>query len=243
MKNKYYIATLSAAVLTCAMAHAGDTLATAPTTSSPTSTGFNPYIGVGGVFNELTFGGFGDEGGGSVTEDTSGFEVVGGFDLSHGFSVNGSFERTVGSLAFGEGEGAGDSDISFTDIRLIVNYTHELQQGLSLVGGLGYGYYGLEFSGIGSGTQTISTEGLMAEVGIKYQSGQFFGGLQYNHLFAMHTAPSFFLEDEDFGFIEAYLGVQINENVAATLSVETQVVGDTVIEKDLGIALGLQYSF
>lgn len=241
MKNKYYIATLSATVLTCAMAHAGDTLATAPTASSPTA-GFSPYIGVGGVFNELTFGGLGGEGGGSVTEDTSGFEVVGGFDLSHGFSVNGSFERTVGSLTFGEGEGAGDSDITFTDIRLIVNYTHELQQGLSLVGGLGYGYYGLEFSGIGV-TQTNSIEGLMAEVGIKYQSGQFFGGLQYNHLFAMHTAPSSLLEDEDIGSIEAYLGYQINENVAATLSVETQVVGDTIIEKDLGIALGLQYSF
>lgn len=245
MKNKYYIATLSATVLTCAMAHAGDTLATAPAASSPTSAGFNPYIGVGGVFNELTFGGFGGEGGGSITEDTSGFKVVGGFDLSHGFSVNGSFERTVGSLSSGgdeEGGSASDADFTFTDIRLIVNYTHELQQGLSLVGGLGYGYYGLEFSGIG-GTQTISTEGLMAEVGIKYQSGQFFGGLQYNHLFAMHTAPSFLLEDEDIGLIEAYLGYQINENVAATLSVETQVVGDTIIEKDLGIALGLQYSF
>jgi hypothetical protein len=240
MKNKYYIATLSATVLTCAMAHAGDTLATAPTPSSPTA-GFSPYLGVSGVYNELTFGGFG-EGGGSITEDTTGFKLVGGFDLSHGFSVNGSFERTVGSLSFGEGEFASDSDLIFTDTRLIVNYTQELQQGLSLVGGLGYGYYGLEFTGIG-GTQTISTEGLMAEVGIKYQSGQFFGGLEYNHLFAMHTAPSFLLEDEDLGFIEAYLGYQINENVAATLSVETQVVGDSAIEKDLGIALGLQYSF
>ncbi len=59
----------------------------------------------------------------------------------------------------------------------------------------------------------------------------------------MHTAPSLLLEDEDLGFIEAYLGYQINENVAATLSVETQVVGDSAIEKDLGVALGLQYSF
>jgi predicted porin len=83
----------------------------------------------------------------------------------------------------------------------------------------------------------------MAEVGIKYQSGQFFGGLQYNHLFAMHSAPSAFLENEDIGLIEAHVGYQINENVAATLSVETQVVGDSALEKDLGIALGLLYSF
>ena len=89
----------------------------------------------------------------------------------------------------------------------------------------------------------------MAEAGIKYQSGQFFGGLQYNHLFAMHTsslvtllAPGV-LQGEDVGAIEAYVGYQINENVAVTLSVETQVVGDSLLEKDLGIALGLLYSF
>jgi len=229
MKNKYYIATLSATILTCAMAHAGDTLATAPTASSPTA-GFNPYLGVSGVYNELTA----SLGGDSLTEELSGFKLVGGFDLSQGFSVDGSFEKTYGSVALGEN----GSDFSFTDIRLLLNYTHELEQGFSLVGGLGYGYLGVNIEG-----QTISTEGLMAEVGIKYQSGQFFGGLQYNHLFAMHTVPSQFLENEDFGLIEAYVGYQINENVAATLSVETQVVGDSLLEKDLGIALGLQYSF
>jgi hypothetical protein len=229
MKNKYYIATLSATVLTCAMAHAGDTLATAPSASSSTA-GFSPYLGVSGVYNELTAGLDGD----SITEDTTGFKLVGGFELSHGFSIDGSFEKTYGSVGLG-----GDSaDFSLTDTRLLLNYTHELEQGFSLVGGLGYGYLGVDFEGI-----TISTEGLMAEVGIKYQSGQFFGGLQYNHLFAMHSAPSAILENEDIGLIEAYVGYQINENVAATLSVETQVVGDSALEKDLGIALGLLYSF
>ena len=230
MKNKYYIATLSATVLTCAMAHAGDTLATAPTPSSPTA-GFSPYLGVSGVYNELTLGDFGND---SITEDTTGFKLVGGFDLSHGFSVDGSFEKTYGSFPI---ENIG-GDFSLTDTRLIVNYTHELEQGFSLVGGLGYGYFGIDIAGF-----TISTEGLMAEAGIKYQSGQFFGGLTYSHLFAMHTVPSVEFENEDIGLIEAHVGYQINENVAATLSVETQVVGDTVFEKDLGIALGLLYSF
>ena len=212
------------------MAHAGDTLATAPTASSPTA-GFSPYLGVSGVYNELTAALDGD----SITEEFSGFKLVGGFDLSHGFSVDGSFEKTYATIAGPESS----ADFSLTDTRLIVNYTHELEQGFSLVGGLGYGYLGLDVET----TTFISTEGLMAEVGIKYQSGQFFGGLQYNHLFAMHTTPSQLFEDEDLGFIEAHVGYQINENVAATLSVETQVVGDSVIEKDLGIALGLQYSF
>ena len=212
------------------MAHAGDTLATAPTASSPTA-GFSPYLGVSGVYNELTAALDGD----SITEELSGFKLVGGFDLSHGFSVDGSFEKTYGSVGLG-----GDSaDFSLTDTRLLLNYTHELEQGFSLVGGLGYGYFGLDVANV----TILSTEGLMAEVGINYQSGQFFGGLQYNHLFAMQTTPSIFFEDEDFGVIEAHVGYQINENVAATLSVETQVVGDSVIEKDLGIALGLQYSF
>ena len=168
MKNKYYIATLSATVLTCAMAHAGYTLATAPSASSSTAD-FSPYLGVSGVYNELKAW----LGGDSITEDTTGFKLVGGFELSHGFSIDGSFEKTYGSVALG-----GDSaDFSLTDTRLLLNYTRELEQGFSLVGGLGYGYLGVDFEGI-----TISTEGLMAEVGIKYQSGQFFGGLQYNHL-------------------------------------------------------------
>ena len=59
----------------------------------------------------------------------------------------------------------------------------------------------------------------------------------------MHSAPSTILENEDIGLIEAHVGYQINENVTATLSVETQVVGDSALEKDLGIALGLLYSF
>jgi hypothetical protein len=232
MKNKYYIATLSATVLTCAMAHAGDTLATAPTASSSTA-GFSPYLGVSGVYNEFTTSSPGSD---SVTDETTGFRLVGGFDLSHGFSVDGRFEKTYGS--------SNGFDYNILDTRLILNYTHELEQGFSLVGGLGYGYFGQEAGGF-----TVSTEGLMAEVGIKYQSGQFFGGLQYNHHFAMQTnSPSFggagaLLPKEDFGLIEACVGYQINENVAATLSLESQVVGDLLIEKDLGIALGLQYSF
>jgi hypothetical protein len=238
MKNKYYIATLSATVLTCAMAHAGDTLATAPTASSPTS-GFSPYLGVSGVYNEATL----SEGSDSITEDATGFKLVGGFALSHGFSVDGSFEKTYGSFGALGGPDGPSTDFSFTDIRLLLNYTHELEQGFSLVGGLGYGYFGLDVAGF-----TVSSEGLMAEVGINYQSGQFFGGLQYNHLFSMHTSGFGFggpgaLPGEDVGAIEAFVGYQINENVAATLSVETQVVGDSLLEKDLGIALGLQYSF
>ena len=238
MKNKYYIATLSATILTCAMAHAGDTLATAPTASSPTA-GFNPYLGVSGVYNELTVSAPGND---SITEDTSGFKLVGGFDLSHGFSVDGSLEKTYGSLG-AIGGGGSSADFSFTDIRLLLNYTHELEQGFSLVGGLGYGYLGLDVADF-----TVSSEGLLAEVGINYQSGQFFGGLQYNHLFSMHSSGFGFggpgaLPGEDVGAIEAFVGYQINENVAATLSVETQVVGDSALEKDLGIALGLQYSF
>ena len=241
MKNKYYIATLSATVLTCAMSYAGDTLATAPTAA-----GITPYLGVSGVYNEFTLSALGSD---SITEDASGFKLVGGFDLSHGFSVDGSFEKTYGSIALGglgglPGQGGIAGDFNFTDTRLIVNYTHELEQGFSLVGGLGYGYFGVDFQGL-----IASSEGLMAEAGIKYQSGQFFGGLTYSHLFSMHSsslasllAPGL-VEGEDVGAIEAYVGYQINENVAATLSAETQVFGDSLLEKDLGIALGLQYSF
>jgi hypothetical protein len=238
MKNKYCIATLSATVLTCAIAYAGNTSATTTTAGSPTASGISPYLGVSGVYNEFTLSALGAN---SITEDASGFKLVGGFDLSHGFSVDGSFEKTYGSIAL---DGLVAGDFNFTDTRLIVNYTHELEQGFSVVGGLGYGYFGVDFQGL-----IASSEGLMAEAGIKYQSGQFFGGLTYSHLFSMHSsslasllAPGL-IEGEDVGAIEAYVGYQINENVAATLSAETQVFGDSLLEKDLGIALGLRYSF
>ncbi len=239
MKNKYFITTLSATVLTFAMAHAGETLATAPTASSSTAAGISPYLGVSGVYNEFTLS---IPGTGSIKEDTTGFKLVGGFNLSHGFSVDASFEKTYGSIGIPGGPGSPSTDFSFTDNRVILNYTHELEQGFSLVGGLGYGYLGLDVSGF-----TLSSEGLMAEAGIKYQSGQFFGGLKYSHLFSMHTSgfpggAGGFL-GVDVGAVSGYLGYQINENVAATLSLETQVVGDSVLEKDSGIAIGLLYTF
>lgn len=238
MKNKYYIVTLSASALACAFAQAGEMQATAPASSAPAVSDMKAYLGVGGVYNEFTIGGF-DGAGDSVTEDTTGFKIVGGLALFQGFSVDGTFEKTYGSA----GAGDNDTDFSFTDTRLLVNYTQELGQGFSLIGGLGYGYLGFDVQGF-----TFSSEGLLAEAGIKYQSGQFFGGLTYSHLFSMHTASTSFgggaaLPGEDVASLEAYLGYQFNENLAATLSAETQVVGDSIVEKDLGIALGLLYSF
>lgn len=200
------------------------------------------YLGAGGVYNEFTFGGLGGAGG-SATEETTGFEITGGLTLSHGFSVDGSFEKTYGSA----GTGGGAADFSFTDTRVAVNYTHDLGQGFSVIGGLGYGYLGFDVQGF-----TFSSEGLLARTGVKYQSGQFFGGLTYSHLFSMHTTSAPIgggggganaLPGVDVATLEAYLGYQINENLAATLSAETQVVGNSVLEKDLGIALGLVYSF
>jgi hypothetical protein len=238
MKNKHYIATLSASFLACAMAHAGEALAIAPAASAPTISSLGTYLGVSGVYNQFTLGNLGG-GGGSIDEDTTGFKVLGGLALSHGFSIDGSFEKTYGSADLG----GTDTDFNFTDTRLLINYTHELNQGFSLIGGLGYGYLGFDVQGF-----TVSSEGLLAEVGVKYQSGQFFGGLTYTHLFSLHSSafalggPGNF-SGEDVGAIEASLGYQINENIAATLSVETQVVGDSILEKDLGIAIGLLYSF
>ena len=50
-------------------------------------------------------------------------------------------------------------------------------------------------------------------------------------------------DEEDVGSLEATVGYNITEQLAATLSVETQVTGDTWIEKDWVAAIGLQYKF
>jgi len=139
---------------------------------------------------------------------------------------------------------SGFGDIKFNELRALAHYTTQLNDGVSLIGGLGYGE--LEF---GTGvTGLSSTEGLLADIGIQAQSGQYTASLTYTHLFALHAAALSFGPDssappkEDIGLLEASLGYQVNENVSATLSAQTQVLGDTVVEKELSVTAGVRYS-
>lgn len=200
------------------------------TSNAPAAADNGAYVDVSGVYNNFSEG-----------IEAQGFRVNGGFDLGNGLSLDGRFENayTDEVSAFGPS----GQELKFNELRALAHYTQEVSNGVSLVGGLGYGKVGFSYAS----ADVFSTEGLLADVGVKVESGRLSAGLTYTHLFAFHTA-SFMgggagIDDEDIGLLEGSLGYQVNDNVTLTLSVQTQVLGDTVIEKQLGATVGLRYSF
>jgi hypothetical protein len=219
---------------------------------------------VSGVFGEQT------EGLGGSTYDVAGVRVDLGHDLGSGFSFAGRFEHlegdggvlgsTLGSSTSGAGLGEGGLDSN--EFRLLLNYGQEVAQGLTLFGGIGYGWQNHDLLIGGTSIFEASSNGILLNVGLDYTSGPFFGSLVYTHAFTLQNeigigAGAFALggagplgalgglnsEKEDLGLIELTAGYNINEQLAATLSLETQVFGDTFVEKDWALALGLKYSF
>jgi hypothetical protein len=112
--------------------------------------------------------------------------------------------------------------------------------------------------GAGYGTQqldlfyaNLNSDAILANLGVEFTSGQLFGSLVYTHAFTMDSSfsegfmgegsPS--VEEEDIGYLEANLGYQLNERLAVVASLEAQVYGDTVVEKDWLAGLGLRFGF
>ena len=195
-------------------------------TSAPVSSDNNSYVGVSGLYNEFTGG-----------TEAEGFRLDAGFGLGNGLSLDGRFENAYLDT--------GDTEAKYNELRALAHYTTQLNDGVSLIAGLGYGDMGFSSGGV----DFLATEGLLADIGIQAQSGQYTASLTYTHLFALHaSAMSFGPSDsappkEDIGLLEASLGYQVNENVSAILSAQTQVLGDTEAEKDLSVTAGVRYSF
>jgi len=230
-----------APILGVASAFAGDV---APVQVQPPAVVENPcclspYIGISGVFGEQQIEAnnpfLADFYNGEQDYDVTGIRVIGGLGLGNGVSMDGRYEHLNGDSSF-------DSD----EFRAMLNYEREIAQGLSLVGGVGYGWLNHDYSNV-----DISSSGILLNAGAKFTSGQFFSSLFYTHSFTQSSelefgnAPKFIvdLDKEDTGFLEATVGYNITEQLAATLAVETQVTGDTLIEKDWVAAIGLQYKF
>jgi|Laugrefabdmm15dn_1035133.scaffolds.fasta_scaffold19549_2 hypothetical protein len=185
------------------------------------------YIGLSAVSNNF-----------SGDLDAEGFRLDSGFDIGNGLSIDGRFEN-----AYTDAVSPGQ-EWKFNDLRVLAHYTQELSEGVCLEGGFGYGKVGFSNGGV----DLFTTEGLLADVGVSYQSGRLSAGLSYTHLFALYVGTFTFgsspaIEKEDIGILEASLGYEINDNVTAIFSLQTQVLGDTEFEKDLGAAMGLRYNF
>jgi len=136
------------------------------------------------------------------------------------------------------GTGGSAQELKFNELRALAHYTTQLNDGVSLIGGLGYGDMGFSIGGM----DYIATEGLLADIGIQAQSGQFTASLTYTHLFALQTTALSFGPDssappkEDIGLLEASLGYQVNENVAVThTGSNAQFFLDYCIAKNLSL--------
>ncbi|MGA0898910.1 MAG: autotransporter outer membrane beta-barrel domain-containing protein [Luteolibacter sp.] len=171
---------------------------------------------------------------GSASDDVTGFRLLGGFNLVDAFSFDARYEHTETS-----------DDFEADELRLLFNAEAKYSDNLSFVGGLGYAWMIYDFDGFFE----IDGDGFIVNLGPKYVNGPVFGSLIYSHIFVQNAEVSVpgvgsaDLANEDVGLLEATVGYNINEDLAVTLSYETQIGGDTVIDKDWVAALGLRFNF
>jgi hypothetical protein len=228
---KKTIIALLAPALGVAPAFAGDVSAPiqSPPPTAANNYGLSPYIGVSGIYGEFE----------EVTEteayDVAGVRVNGGLGFGNGFSIDGQYEHVEGDIS-----------IKSDEFRALLNYEQAIARGFSLFGGIGYGWLSQEASVEGELLE-FSGNGILLNAGANFSSGRLFGSLVYTHCltqsFELDGSKDYELVEEDLGYFEVSIGYNINEQLAATLAVETQVTGDTIIDKNWVAALGLQYKF
>ena len=235
MKNtNLIISSAVASVLCSGFASAGQSASAVQPAATSGVTGYAEVSAVTGSESlNLDFGG----GGGSLSEDVSGGRFDGGLLFGNGFSLDGRYERVDS-----------ESDISLDQARVLLNYTQEIAPNISAFFGAGYGTQ--QFGVAGSG---FNSDAILANAGIEFTSGQFFGSAVYTHSFATSTSlsdlggsgggsmPS--IPKVDVGYLEANLGYRLNDNLSAVASIETQVSGNSFVEKDWLAGLGLRFGF
>jgi hypothetical protein len=210
---------------------------------------YTPYLGFSGIMGDQSIGDFpvypefDPRGGRGEEYDVEGVRVIAGLLLSDGFSIDGRYEF------LGATDLTSLREIDSTEFRAILNYQKNISDSFSLSGGIGYGWLDVEASPRFEGG-ILAAEALLINVGVKYTSDRFWASCLYTHGFtnSEFTNDSAYLNtedlsNEDVGYIEATLGYNINESLSATFSLESQVYGDTLIEKDWIAGIGLLYKF
>jgi opacity protein-like surface antigen len=220
--KKIAITILTAPLVGIMTASAGEEVV--PVTA-PSSCACVPYFGISYVDGEQSLI--------SQSYDVSGLRFVGGVDLGNGYSVDARYEKLSGDFPISETQ---TQDLDSDELRILLNRDFELSETLNLFGGIGYGWRDISAQG-----SSIGGDGVLANLGLEYSTGHYFASLVYTHCFTQNT--DFGLKKEDFGYLEATVGYDITEQLAATLAYECNVYGDQHLEKDHVIAIGLNYSF
>ena len=230
---KSIISSTVATLVLSGFASAGQstTVAAQPAATS----GITGYAKVSGVTGSgsLEFGGESV----SEDEDISGGRFDAGILFGNGFSLDGRYEHVEA-----------ESGVNQDEARILLNYTQEIAPNFSAFVGAGYGTQQLDLF-----YANLNSDAILANLGVEFTSGQLFGSLVYTHAFTMDSSVSWVsgglgegspsVEEEDIGYLEANLGYQLNERLAVVASLEAQVYGDTVVEKDWLAGLGLRFGF
>jgi hypothetical protein len=228
INNPIISSTVASLVLSgFAIAGQSTTAAAQPAATS----GITGYAKVSGVTGSASL----EFAGASVSEDISGGRYDAGILFGNGFSLDGRYEHVEAESNFNQDEA-----------RILLNYTQEIAPNFSAFVGAGYGTQQLDLT-----MANLNSDAILVNLGVEFTSGQFFGSLSYTHAFTMDSSfsagflggelPS--VEEEDIGYLEANLGYQLNERLALVASIQTQVTGDSVAQKDWLAGLGLRFGF
>ncbi len=231
--KKIAITILTAPLVGIMTASAGEEVV--PVTA-PSSCACVPYFGISYVDGEQSLNLFGTP----QSYDVSGLRFVGGVDLGNGYSIDARYEKLSGDFPFSESQ---TQDTDSDELRILLNRDFELSETLNLFGGIGYGWRDALLD-TPLGSLSVSGDGVLANLGLEFSTGHYFASLVYTHCFTQNMDFSGAgLKKEDFGYLEATVGYDITEQLAATLAYECNVYGDQYLEKDHVIAIGLNYSF
>ena len=236
--KKIAITILTAPLVGIMTASAGEEVV--PVTA-PSSCACVPYFGISYVDGEQSLI--------SQSYDVSGLRFVGGVDLGNGYSVDARYEKLSGDFPdFISETQTQFRDLDSDELRILLNRDFELSETLNLFGGIGYGWRDALLD-TPLGSLSVSGDGVLANLGLEFSTGHYFASLVYTHCFTQNIDVSGLgfgspnLKKEDFGYLEATVGYDITEQLAATLAYECNVYGDQYLEKDHVIAIGLNYSF
>jgi len=232
MKNtNLFISSAIASVLCSGFASAGQSAAAVQPAATSGVTG---YAEIAGVTGSDTMGFAGS----SSSSDVSGGRLDGGLLFGNGFSLDGRFEHVDAAGLF-----------NVDQARAFLNYNQEIAPGISAFVGVGYGTEQMD-----AVFANLNSDAILANVGIELTSGQFFGSAFYTHGFATNSSyealdflgsggGSMSVPKIDVGYLEANVGYHLNDNVSAVVSIETQVTGDSIVQKDWLASLGLRFGF
>ncbi len=166
--------------------------------------------------------GLGELAGTGFSADGEGFMAGLEYQYTEQLGVNGRYE-------------VADFDI-YQNFRLTLDGKIDLAEDLSLHLAGGYNWQNVMARG-------SETDGILVNAGICWEPGTWFFGANYSRIFAVDTTTNFApvdIPEEHSDLLEVVAGYRFSDYLALTLSYESQIGGDTIIEMKRHVILGVR---